>query len=94
MASIKELKKDIHYVTNELVIECMIADAVFEGKHENKLSELATKLLTKRTEFVDRINAYRYLKNDENAGEYFKKIRIELRDLVQEILDEVNKLNK
>lgn len=94
MSSIKELKKDIQFVTNELIIECMIADAVYAGEHESKLSELAAKLFEKRTEFFNRINAFRKVKKTENAAKYFGQIRIELRNLIKEILEEVEKFNK
>lgn len=94
MASIKDLKKDIHYITNELIIECLVADAVYDGKYESRLTDLATKLLDKKAEFIQRINDYRYIKNEVKASEYFKKIKDELHDLVKEIVDEVNNLNK
>ncbi len=94
MASIRELKKDIHYITNELIIECLVADVVYNGKHEKKLTELATKLLEKKKEFIQRINDYRRKKDEVKASEYFKSIQNDLRDLVKEILDEVNKLEK
>ncbi len=92
MASIRELKKDIHYITNELIIECLVADAVYKGKHEKKLTDLATKLLEKKKEFIQRINDYRRKKDEVKASEYFKSIQNDLRELVKEILNEVNKL--
>ncbi|ALO17333.1 MAG TPA: hypothetical protein VJ937_00415 [Salinivirga sp.] len=94
MASIKELKKDIHYITNELIIECLVADVMYEGKYESKLTDLATTLLTKKKELLSRINQYRKVKHETNAKKYFKDIQNELHDLVKEILDEVQKLEK
>lgn len=94
MSSIRELKKDIHYVTSELVIECMIVDAVHGGNHESKLSGLVSKLIDKRIEFFDRINAFRKVKHEQSAAKYFGEIRLELKDLITEILQEVEDLNK
>jgi len=94
MSSIKELKKDIHYVTTELVIECMIVDAVHAGTHESKLSGLVSKLIDKRMEFFDRINAFRKMKKEQDAAKYFGQIRLDLKALITEILEEVENLNK
>ncbi|PLX16335.1 MAG: hypothetical protein C0599_15525 [Salinivirgaceae bacterium] len=94
MATIKELKKDIHYITNELVIECLVTDMLHEGKYETKLSELVTKLLVKKEELLQRINDYRRKKEENKASEYFNAIKKDMQDLINEIVDEVSKLNK
>lgn len=94
MASIRELKKDIHYITNELIIECLIADVMYEGKHESKLTDLATTLLTKKRELLNRISEYKRIKEDTNAKTHFKSIQNDLHNLVKEILDEIKKLEK
>jgi predicted CopG family antitoxin len=94
MATIRDLKKDIHYVTTELVIECLVTDMLHDGKHESKLSELVTKLIEKKQELLQRINDYRRKKEEEKASDYFKAIRKDFHDLVIEIVDEVSKLNK
>lgn len=94
MATIRELKKDIHYVTTELVIECLVTDMIHDGKHEKKLSELVTKLLVKKEELLQKINDYRRKSKEEKAAVYFKNIQKELQEIVLEIIDEVSKLNK
>jgi hypothetical protein len=94
MATIRDLKKDIHYVTTELVIECLVTDMLHDGKHESKLSELVAKLLEKKQELLQRINDFRRKKDEEKASEYFIAIRKDFHGLVVEIIDEVSKLNK
>jgi hypothetical protein len=94
MATIRDLKKDIHYVTTELVIECLVTDMLHDGKHESKLSELVAKLLEKKQELLQRINDYRRKKDEEKASGYFKSIQKDFQELIKEIVDEVSKLNK
>ena len=94
MATIRELKKDIHYITTELVIECLVTDMLHDGKYEDKLSDLVTKLLVKKQELLQRINDYRRKNDEVKASEYFKAIQKELHETVVEIVEEVSKLNK
>lgn len=94
MATIRDLKKDIHYITTELVIECLVTDMLHDGKHESKLSDLVTNLLVKKQELLQRINDHRKKKDEVKASEYFKAIQKELKDTVTEIVEEVGKLNK
>ena len=83
MASIRELKKDINYLTYELLTEAFAYKHFHPEMEEKKLDEVILKLVQIRNDLISRINKSD-LKSDPSAVKgHFKKIRSEVVDLVK-----------
>jgi len=75
MAKRRELKKDINYLTYELLEECFTYQYFHEELDIEQLNEVATKILDNRNNLVGRINHVDGKDNPKLVKTHFKKIR-------------------
>ena len=88
MANRKELKKNVNYIAGELFAECLI-NSKAEKADKKKADEILTRILLMQDEFINRISHT----EPGNVKGFYKKFRSDFNAKVDEIIDEIAKLN-
>lgn len=91
MASRRELKKDINYLTSEIVSECYMKHLLTE-KNDAEISKLISETLTNGDEFIARLNHPDGKSNPKLVKKYFNHLRKDLFEKSSDILDRLNKI--
>ena len=81
MASLRKLKKDVNYVTYELLTECFTLRHFHPEIDEKKFQKVIQEIVAKRNEMMNRIN-----KPEKQEGistsRYYREVREEIARLV------------
>lgn len=88
MASIKNLKKDINGVFDDIIVECCLWELA-NPKADMKNSEA---IIGEAVQAIDDLIAKVNAKDVENKKAHFKSISTELESRASELLEKVNKL--
>jgi hypothetical protein len=75
MAKIRELKKDINYLTSELVSECLTFQFFHAESSSDKVGEVISKILENRNDLIYRISHFAEAKNPRLVKKHFAEIR-------------------
>ena len=75
MANKRTLKKNINYLTYDLLAECFTYQYFHKDADPKKVETAATQILDLRNELVSRINHVDGKDNPKLVKEYFQKIR-------------------
>ncbi len=92
MANKRDLKKEINYVTGELLSECLCNKFLIPGVDAEKVDALMGKIIGIQDEFLCRVGA----NGDKNAKAvkaYYRKLREDFDKLIDEVLEDLNALN-
>ncbi|WP_455587479.1 hypothetical protein [Bacteroides sp.] len=89
MASRRELKKSVNYISGELFSECLINSMFVPGTDKAKAEEIMNEILRMQTEFISRISHT----EPGNVKGFYKKFRADFNVKVNEIIDAIAKLN-
>ena len=89
MASRRELKKTVNYISGELFSECLINSMFVPGTDKTKADELMAEILKMQDEFISRISHT----EPGNVKGFYKKFRSDFNAKVNEIIDAIAKLN-
>ena len=89
MASRRNLKKNVNYITGELFAECLVNSAYVPGTDKDKADKLMCDILKFQNEFVSRISHT----EPGNVKGFYKKFRSDFNAKVNEIIDAIAKLN-
>jgi hypothetical protein len=89
MASRKELKKTVNYITGELFAECLMKNKFIPGTDQAKADKLMGEILVIQDDFVSRISHT----EPGNVKGFYKKFREDFNAKISEIIDEIEKLN-
>lgn len=89
MASRRKLKKNVNYIAGELFTECLVNLNFIPGADRTKTNEVMEKILIMEDEFVRRISHT----DAQNAKGYYRKFRNDFTNQVNELIDEIAKLN-
>ena len=89
MASRRELKKTVNYISGELVLECLINSMFVPGTDKAKADQLMAEILKMQDEFISRISHT----EPGNVKGFYKKFRSDFNAKVNEIIDAIAKLN-
>ena len=84
MASTRNLKKELNYLTGELLAECVI----FEQFHPETIEhsdQVMTDIVEKRNELITRINSAKKLDDHKEIRKEFDQIRNEIAELVLQL---------
>ncbi len=92
MASIKEFKKDINYVTSELVIECFTYNYLFPEKNHEPLAKVISESLAMRNELIKQVNQVKPT-NENPAKKQFKSIRESFVKKTEDLVKQLEKLS-
>ncbi len=92
MANIRNLKKDINYLSNELVIECLTYEFLFPGKNGTALSSIINDTIELQKNTLGQINLTRKVdKKSKKAA--IKAINTEYQKQTNEIISRFSALN-
>lgn len=89
MASRRELKKTVNYISGELFAECLVNSMYVPGTDKAKAEELMAEVLKMQDEFLSRISHT----EPGNVKGFYKKFRSDFNTKVNEIIDAIAKLN-
>ncbi len=91
MANVRETKKDINYLTYEVMADCMIHQHVNndDSKASDKIME---NMMKKREELISRINKAKQLDDKKEKKKAFRDIEDELITSVDDSFREISKL--
>ena len=89
MASRRELKKTVNYISGELFSECLINSMFVPGTDKAKADQLMTEILKMQDEFISRISHT----EPGNVKGFYKKFRSDFNAKVNEIIDAIAKVN-
>ena len=92
MSSIRELKKNIHFLTTEIFAETFVKQVVKEDVNKEKLAEVMVDAVKFRDEFIARANHYDAKENAKLVKGYFKKLRHDLYAKYIEMSERIQKL--
>jgi hypothetical protein len=56
MASIKNLKKDINFLTDEVIGTCLLHQYANQDKNQQKVDQLIDEMLEARDEMINKVN--------------------------------------
>ena len=90
MANRRELKKSINYIAGELFTECLVNCMYVPGTDKAKADEIMGKVLMMQDDFIGRISHTQ----PGNVKAFYKKLREDFNKKVDEIIDDIAKLNK
>ncbi len=94
MASVKKLKQNINYITGELFSECLFCRLYIPGVDPVKADEVLTSILKFQDEFLKRSNHPDGTKNSALVKSYYKKLAVDIKKQVDEIIQHIQSLNK
>lgn len=89
MASRRELKKTVNYISGELFSECLINSMFVPGTDKAKADQLMAEILKMQDEFISHISHT----EPGNVKGFYKKFRSDFNAKVNEIIDAIAKLN-
>lgn len=91
MASKRILKKDINYLTYELLTECFTYQFFHKESKPESISEIASGILENRNDLISRINHIDGKDNPKLVKAHFNKIRKDFENSVTS-LEKLEKL--
>jgi len=78
MASLRDLKKDINFLTSEIFTECYVKQFAKADVDKKNLAGIMVEAVKFRNEFIARTNHYDGKDNPKVVKDYFKKLRHDL----------------
>ena len=78
MSSIRDLKKDITFLTSEIFTECYVKQFAKSDVDKAKLADVMVEAIKFRNEFIARTNHYNGKDNPKVVKDYFKKLKHDL----------------
>ncbi|MBI5217459.1 MAG: hypothetical protein HY958_00825 [Bacteroidia bacterium] len=94
MASRKNLKKDINYLENEVISDCFAYMYVHPDKNKDKVMNIIEESVQVRNELVSKINKAKLEKDPKKVKDYFKEIRKEMFENIDNSFQNLSKLSK
>lgn len=88
MASVRNLKKDVHYVLGDIIQAIYIHEMTTTGGPTPETSALIEEALVAFDELIAKINA----KNVENKKVHFKQVYKDLETTAEQLVEKVNAL--
>jgi len=93
MANIRNFKKDVDYITSELIIECFTYDLLFPDKNKEELTSLISDTVKFREQLFNQINEVKRTSTVPVKSQ-FKKIRNTMEEQVTGFVDRLSKLEQ
>ncbi len=92
MAKLRDLKKDIDYLTSEIIAEAYTVSLLFPEVKEDKVDGVLQKAIQMNQEFISRVNHPNGKDNPKLVKQYFKQLHKDLLTAYNGLVDEVNTL--
>lgn len=94
MANIKDLKKDINWLSYEVISDCLIFKHIHKKESEDEVNEIMQHMIDKRDEFIRRINTAKRTENKKAARAEYKKVLDELMKTADDSFKKLSELAK
>ncbi len=92
MATIRDTKKDIRYLTENLLMDALEVSEITEEKNKQKVLDIITEIATMHNELIGRANHPDGKDNPKIIRAHFNKIIVDLLDKSDKIYDKLNTL--
>ena len=92
MASIRNLKKEINYLTYELLNECFTYKKQNPGIDQKKADDIIKDIIKKRNELIHRIHHPSEKQDKKSIKDHYRKIINDYHDNFNSILSKLNDL--
>lgn len=92
MASIKNLKKDLNYLIDEVIGTCMIHQYTQQDKHE-ELDQIINEMIEFRENMIFRINNPGVNGDGNSLRNFYRSLFDELLEKVNGAFDKLNKIS-
>ncbi|MBE9466874.1 MAG: hypothetical protein IMY72_00975 [Bacteroidetes bacterium] len=93
MATRRNLKKDINYLSYDIISECFTYNYFFPKKNEDKIKELIAETVEMRNEFIKRVNHIDGRDNKKLTKQHFQKLYKDLFAKSDNLVGQLNNLN-
>ena len=93
MASKKEFKKDVNFLTNEIVMRGMVHLEFFGEKNSEKVFEIMNDAVHSRNKYIARINQRLKDKNPQEIKAHFRSIYDDLLKSTHDLLEKIDGLD-
>ena len=93
MAKRRNLKKDINYLSYDIISECFTYNYLFPEKNEDKIKEIIADTIKMRNEFITRVNHVDGKNSKKLTKQHFQKLHKDLFAKTENIVDQLNNLN-
>jgi hypothetical protein len=94
MASIRELKKDIDYLTFEVISDCFVYSGVHPENESDELSTLISDAVNFRNDLIARVNNPDVKDNPKIVKAYYKAVEKDLITGVDKLFSRLSSLSK
>lgn len=94
MANKRELKKEINFISNELIAECLFNKLYIKNSDPQKIDELISRIINCQDDFLRRVNTPDGKENPKLVKKYYKSLIQSFDNKIGEILKELGELNK
>ena len=93
MAKLRNLKKDINYLSYDIISECFTYNYFFPEKNDDKIKGIINETVKMRNEFISRVNHVDGKDNKKLTKQYFKKLHGDLFNKAENLVGQINNLN-
>jgi len=94
MASIRDLKKDINFLTDEVIGNCFLHYYFVEDNEQKKVDEIIEEMVKVRNDLINRVNNPAEDSNKKTDKDYYRSIRDELIEKANKAFDSLEKLQQ
>jgi hypothetical protein len=92
MATIRDLKKDINYLTSEIITEVYVRKVLFSDVKESDVSKIIGDAVAFRNDLIARVNHPDGKDNPKLVKAHYQKVKRDMTDQFSAMIDKVNKL--
>lgn len=89
MRNLRGIKKDIEYLTSEVISDCLVYLDMNDNAHEEEVSKIISDAFDLRDDVVVKINKY----PREGAAKYFKTLETEMIASVDALFEKLSKIS-
>lgn len=93
MANKRLLKKEINYVIDELITDCIVCDAFVSGEKCQEIDRLIGDLFAIKSDFLSRVNKTDGKYNRKLVKKYYNSLVTDFDKKIGAVIDELDKLN-
>ena len=93
MANKRNLKKDINYLTGELVADCYTYLYLYPENKQEPIVDIISEAINNREDFIARLNSPK-LAEGETMKKYYKNLAVDVMKNTEKLFGDIQKLNK
>ncbi len=94
MASRRNLKKDLNYLTGEVISDCFAYMFFNPDKNQDKVVNIIEDTASSRNEIIAKISQAKIEKDPKKVKAYFREIKKSMADSVDQSFQNLSKLAK